>query len=89
MNEIMPFMESTTDLQPWLENAFQGRVPETVERLFKHRETMDNIFREMMTEWPGNVREPMQHMHQLHKAETELMYAVMENLFLQHLEKHS
>jgi hypothetical protein len=84
----MPIVESTTSLEPWIQGAFRGNVPETVEHLLKHRETMDNVFTEMMTEWPANLREPMQHLHQLHKADTDLLYAVVENLFLRHLEHH-
>jgi hypothetical protein len=80
--------EAATPLRPWLETAFRSDLPEEVERLYKHREVMDNVFTEMMTEWPSNLREPLKHLHQLHQADTDLMYAVIGNLFLRHLERH-
>ncbi len=79
----------TKSLTSWLETAFRGELPQEVKDLLVHRNTTENVFTEMMTEWPAKTREPIQHMHQMHKADMELMYAVIENLFLRHLQGHS
>lgn len=84
----MLIKDTPFSLGPWLHEAFRGELPEEVAQLFAHRETTENVMTEMMTQWPASVREPMEHLHQMHKADTELMYAVMKNLFLRHLEGH-
>jgi hypothetical protein len=81
--------ESETDLGTWLQTAFRGNLPEEVQQALKHRDTMENTFVEMMTEWRPEMKEAMQHLHQLHKADTEMTYVVIKNLFLRHLEGHS
>lgn len=80
--------QASPSLDSWLETAFRGDLPEEVQELLKHRNTMDNVFGEMMTEWPAKIRQPMQHLHQLQQAEMDLLYSVVKNLFLRHLEAH-
>lgn len=80
--------DESTSLASWLQEAFRGNPPAEVERLLKHREATENVLTEMMTEWPAHIKEPMQHLHLLHQADTELMYSVIKNLFIRHLESH-
>jgi hypothetical protein len=81
-------MEKPTDLRAWMNTAFRGEIPGDVARLMKHRDTMNTVFTEMMTQRPPELREPMEQMHQVSQAETELLYSVIENLFVRHLESH-
>lgn len=82
--------QSVTDfnLQQWVEKAFRGAAPSRITHMVNSQSKMENVMEEMLTQLPPETRAAMEKLYEMHEAETALMYAVIEELFLRHLTDH-
>jgi hypothetical protein len=76
------------DHKEWLNRAFRGQVPEGISELLESRDVAANVLEEMMTQWPPDQRRAIERLYDAHRAESELLYGVIEGLFSKHLEQH-
>lgn len=75
-------------LHNWLTDAFRGEIPETVTTLMESQEKRENVVEEMFTQLPPETRDVMERLYEMHRADTELMYTVVAELFRRHLSHH-
>ena len=82
--------QSVTDfnLQQWVEKAFQGSPPSHIKKMVQSQSTKENVVEEMLTQLPSETRAAVEKLYEMHEAETALLYAVIEELFLRHLKGH-
>lgn len=75
-------------LDAWLDEAFRGDPPAGLVELAKARAARENVFREMLTQYPPELRDGLEHLAEMHRVETSMLYRVIEELFKRHLEDH-
>lgn len=81
-------VQETLNHKQWLETAFRGDIPPEIVSLNDQRDTAANVFEEMRTAMPPELKQAVKHLYDLHNHETELMYSVVEHLFRRHLDDH-
>ena len=75
-------------METWLDQAFRGDIPEEVSELMEHYQKSENIFGEMLTQVSDANRPLIESLHDMHKYNREMVFQVMQNLFMRHLEHH-
>ncbi|MCA9776636.1 MAG: hypothetical protein KC800_07975 [Candidatus Eremiobacteraeota bacterium] len=76
------------DLSTWMGQAFRGNVPDHLMEMMEHKRKLENIFEEMLTQLPEETRPVMESLYEMHHADSKLMYEVLAELFLRHLDGH-
>ncbi|MBI3930321.1 MAG: hypothetical protein HY319_32595 [Armatimonadetes bacterium] len=76
------------EIPAWLEEAFRGDVPSELRTMAVQTEVRDTVFREMLTQVPRDVREALEHLYEMQRAERALLYGALEELFKRHLQNH-
>lgn len=84
----MTMIQEGFNLEQWLMEAFQGEIPEVIQSGLKESQVGANTVEEMMTQVSPDTRAALERLYELHRSETALMFTVMRELFLRHLEHH-